>query len=276
MSECVFVCLLSRHGARRVSAEQLIFNERGMRGIPPTLCSTVSCTLSWRPPFSCFHVCLFIMAWATAPQTDGVFEDQWLMLFQGGDGGGEGCVTSASLHTKQRMLPFPYNRCHWESVGKRNLTTGSYYFSLEKKILKNASKHPPFSSRSPDPQISQSTPANFTPSQPRISPLQRATLAKDADLIVFEFFAANVPNPGWQRSTCLHAVSPLKSGYPVKSGYYFKSIKRTSDSKHHFICTRLVGTPESELSVPLHWSTSTEVRQIRIWRWIDREREGRR
>lgn len=44
----LFVCLLSRLRGRRVSAEQLIFNERGMRGIPPlpTFGSMVSCMLS--------------------------------------------------------------------------------------------------------------------------------------------------------------------------------------------------------------------------------------
>lgn len=65
-----------------------------------------------------------------------------------------------------------------QSDGRRNLTIGIYYFILDKKekVDLKAFKHPPFSSTgSPDPQISQLTPLNFTPSQPRIAPLQRAT-----------------------------------------------------------------------------------------------------
>lgn len=74
----LFVCLLSRRRARRVSAKQLIFNERGMRGMPPPPLQLSAAWLAVRYLegllFSCFHVRLFIMAGVTAPRTDGVFD----------------------------------------------------------------------------------------------------------------------------------------------------------------------------------------------------------
>lgn len=104
--------------------------------------------------FSCFHVCLFIMAWATAPQTASLINalSGWKWWW-----GGIHHLSFFTYKAKKAavFLFFPY-RFQWERVEKRNVTTGILYFSKKDKRASKQTYFPPF--RSPDPQISQSQP----------------------------------------------------------------------------------------------------------------------
>lgn len=146
---------------------------------------------------------------------------------------------------------------------------------------KKASKHPSFSSTGcPDLQISQSTPSTFTPSQPRIAPLQRATPAKDVGLVCFWIFWI------FNFIYLIFLFLQLRSWIPVsRDPLAFTRWERSNHSTPSRIRLRfqkhqnalliqsitssapgLLACRESELSVPLHWSTSANVRPIRIWR----------
>ena len=96
VSACLFVCF---QDGGLVGQERRSWSL--MRGeiLSPVRLQNGSLYLISNPPFVSFHVCLFIVGRVTAPHRGCVFENQWLMPFE--DGEGEP-YTSASLHTVQK------------------------------------------------------------------------------------------------------------------------------------------------------------------------------